>query len=167
MVRRMVTAAVVTLCLSMASVAAAANVTFVLNTGERQSGQLVYHKDLNIGLVQNGQERSFAVSDVAAILYNGGDPIDSELSQLPLSDNPAELERHMLVLRDGRVIHGKVYHRPGWRHQPAAARRLSRRQHAGRRPDRPGGYQRSVRHRIAHEPNSDAGRRTPVSRRER
>jgi PA-IL-like protein len=98
------------LCLAMVSLAAAAEVTFVLNNGERHSGQLVYHKDLNIGLIQNGNERSFPVNQVAAILYNDGDPNQNELSQLPTSDNPPELERHMLVLRNGRVLHGKVYH---------------------------------------------------------
>lgn len=109
MVRRIAAATVGVLCFAMVSLAAAADVTFVLNSGERQSGQLVYHKDLNIGLIQNGNERSFPVSQVAAILYNDGDPTARELSQLPTSDNPPELERHMLVLRSGRILHGKVY----------------------------------------------------------
>jgi len=94
----------------MVGVAAAADVTYVLNNGERHSGQLVYHKDLNLGLIENGSERSFPISDVAVILYNDGDPSPGELDQLPNSDNPPELERHMLVLRNGRVLHGKVYH---------------------------------------------------------
>jgi len=94
----------------MVSLAAAADVTFVLNSGERQSGQLVYHTGTDIGLIQNGTERSFHVSDVAAIIYNDGDPSPNELNQLPTSDNPPELERHTLVLRNGQVLHGKVYH---------------------------------------------------------
>jgi hypothetical protein len=110
MVRQIAAAMVGVVCLAMVSAAAAADVTFVLNSGERQSGQLVYHKDLNIGLIQNGNERSFPISQVAAIIYNDGDPSQNELSQLPTSDNPPELERHMLVLRNGRVLHGKVYH---------------------------------------------------------
>lgn len=108
--RRIVAATVVMLCLAMAGVAAAADVTFVLTNGERHSGTLVYHTGTNISLVRDGRERSYPVSDVAVIIYNDGDPVQSELDQLPTSDNPPELERHMLVLRNGRVLHGKVYH---------------------------------------------------------
>lgn len=109
MVRRIAAATVGMLCFVMVGLAAA-DVTFVLNSGERQSGQLVYHTGTNIGLIQNGNERTFAVSDVAVILYNDGDPSANELNQLPMSDNPPELERHTLVLRNGQVLHGKVYH---------------------------------------------------------
>jgi PA-IL-like protein len=109
MVRRIAAATVGMLCFVMVGLAAA-DVTFVLNSGERQSGQLVYHTGTNIGLIQNGNERTFPVSDVAVILYNDGDPSNNELDQLPTSDNPPELERHTLVLRNGRVLHGKVYH---------------------------------------------------------
>jgi hypothetical protein len=108
--RRMLAATVIALCLGVAGVATAADVTFVLNSGERQSGQLVYHTGTNIGLIQNGRERTFPVSDVAVIIYNDGDPNQNEIGQLPTSDNPPELERHTLVMRDGRVLHGKVYH---------------------------------------------------------
>ena len=110
MVRRIAAATVGVLCFAMVGLAAAANVTYVMNNGERHSGQLVYHKDLNLGLVENGSERSFPISEVAAIIYNDGDPSARELDQLPTSDNPPELERHTLVLRNGRVLHGKVYH---------------------------------------------------------
>jgi len=103
-------ATVIALCLGVAGVATAADVTFVLNSGERQSGQLVYHTGTNISLNQNGRERSFPVGDVAVIIYNDGDPNQNEIGQLPTSDNPPELERHTLVMRDGRVLHGKVYH---------------------------------------------------------
>ena len=109
MVRRIAAATVGILCFVMVGLAAA-DVTFVLNNGERQSGQLVYRTGTNIGLVQNGVERTFAVGDVAVILYNDGDPSPNELNQLPTSDNPPELERHTLVLRNGQVLHGKVYH---------------------------------------------------------
>lgn len=95
--------------LAMVVLTAATNVTYVLNNGERHSGQLVYHRDANLRLIENGQERSFPISQVAAILYNGGNPPASELAQLPISNNPPELERHILVLQNGRVIHGKVY----------------------------------------------------------
>ena len=110
MVHRIMAAMVVTLTLAMAGVAAAAEVTYVLYNGQRFSGTLIYHRDANIGLIINGQERSFPASDVAVILYAPGDPSASELDQLPTSDNPPELERHTLVLRNGRILHGKVYH---------------------------------------------------------
>jgi hypothetical protein len=110
MLKRLILTTALTLCVGMVGLAAAAEVTFVLNNGERHTGQLVYHRDANIGLIQNGRERSFPASDVAVILYSSGDPSGDELSQLPTSDNPPELERHTLVLRNGRVLHGKVYH---------------------------------------------------------
>jgi hypothetical protein len=108
--RRIVAAGVITFCLAMAGVASAAEVTFVLTTGERQTGTLVYHRGTNISLMRDGRERSYPLRDVAVIIYNDGDPAASELDQLPTSDNPPELERHMLVLRNGRVLKGKVYH---------------------------------------------------------
>jgi hypothetical protein len=110
MARRFSIAVVFLSLLAFASVAAAAEVTYVMKNGDRHSGTLVYHRDLNLGLVVNGREQTYPISEIAAIIYNGGQPSDNELSQLPTSDNPPELERHMLVLRDGRVIHGKVYH---------------------------------------------------------
>lgn len=112
MVRRIAAATVGVLCFAMVGLAAA-DVTFVLNNGERQSGQLVYHTGTDISLIQNGNERSFPVSNIAVILYNDGDPSMNEVNQLPTSDNPPELERHTLVLRNGRVLHGKVYHWTG------------------------------------------------------
>jgi hypothetical protein len=108
--RHIAAATVGTVCLALTTLAAAADVTYVLNNGERHTGQLVYHTGTNIGLIQNGNERTFPVSDVAVIIYNDGDPRPSEIRQLPTSDNPPELERHTLVMRDGRVLHGKVYH---------------------------------------------------------
>ena len=110
MARRVFGAVMIALCLSLASVAAAANVTYVMKNGDRHSGSLVYHKDLNLGLIVNGQEQTYPISDIAAILYDGSSPSQDELAQLPTSDNPPELERHMLVLRNGRILHGKVYH---------------------------------------------------------
>jgi hypothetical protein len=40
--------------------------------------------------------------------FGVGDPAAAELNQLPVG-TPTELQRNMLVLRDGSVIHGKVY----------------------------------------------------------
>src|SRR5438874_2323511 len=104
MARRVFGAVMIALCLSLASVAAAANVTYVMKNGDRHSGSLVYHKDLNLGLIVNGQEQTYPISDIAAILYDGSSPSQDEHAQLPTSDNPPELERHMLVVRRRAAI---------------------------------------------------------------
>jgi hypothetical protein len=83
--------------------------TFVMKNGERHSGTLVYHNDNNFNLIENGQERAYPIDQVAVVDFAGGDPAAAELKQLPTSGNPPELRRHMLVLRDGRVVHGKLY----------------------------------------------------------
>jgi hypothetical protein len=108
--RQILAATLVTLSLAAASVASAAEVTFVMNNGDRHTGQLFYDTGTNVGVIANGQKRMFPVRDIAVILYAPGDPSRDELNQLPTSGNPPELERHMLVLRNGRVLHGKVYH---------------------------------------------------------
>ena len=109
MVRRLPLVAV-GICLSLAVVAASPDVTFVLKSGQRESGQLAWHVGSgDLGVTSNGRERMFPFDDIAVIQFTGGDPSRSELDQLPTSDNPPERERHMLVLRNGEVIHGK-YH---------------------------------------------------------
>ena len=109
MVRRLPLIAV-GICLALAVVAAAPDVTFVLKNGQRASGQLTWHVGSgDLGVTSNGQERMFPFDDVALIQFTGGDPSRRELEQLPTADNPPERERHMLVLRNGEVIHGK-YH---------------------------------------------------------
>ena len=108
--RHIIAATFVTLCLAAGSVASAAQVTFVLTSGERHTGQLFYDTGTNVGVIVNGQKRMFPVHDIAVIQYAPGDPSRNELEQLPSSPNPPELERHTLVLRDGRVLKGKVYH---------------------------------------------------------
>lgn len=108
--RQMVAATLVTLCLAAGSVASAAEVTFVLTNGERHTGQLFYDTGTNVSLINNGQKRAFPVRDIAVMLYAPGDPSRDELNQLPTSGNPPELERHMLVMKDGRILKGKVYH---------------------------------------------------------
>jgi hypothetical protein len=109
MVRRLPLVAV-GICLSLAVVAASPDVTFVLKSGQRESGQLAWHVGSgDLGVTSNGRERMFPFDDIAVIQFTGGDPSRGELDQLPTADNPPERERHMLVLRNGEVIHGK-YH---------------------------------------------------------
>jgi len=85
-------------------------VTFLMKNGERHSGTLVYHNDANFNLMVNGQEKAYPVSDIAMVDFSGGaQPSTQELSQLPTSNDPPELQRHMVVLRDGTTVRGKLY----------------------------------------------------------
>lgn len=109
MVRRLPLVAV-GVCFALAVVAAAPDVTFVLKNGQRESGQLTWRVgSADLGVTSNGRERMFPFDDIAVIQFTGGDPSRRELEQLPTADLPPERERHMLVLRNGDVIHGK-YH---------------------------------------------------------
>ena len=108
--RQILAATLVTLCIGAGSVASAAEVTFVMTNGDRHTGQLFYDTGTNVGVVANGQKRMYPVHDIAVILYAAGDPSRDELLQLPTSGNPPELERHTLVMRNGRILKGKVYH---------------------------------------------------------
>ena len=84
--------------------------TLVMKNGERHTGTLVYHNDANFNLIQNGQEKAYPINDVAVLDFAGGQPTATELNRLPAVDNsPSDLERHMLVLRDGSVVHGRMY----------------------------------------------------------
>ena len=84
-------------------------VTLVMKNGDRHSGTLVYHNDANFNLIQNGQERAFPVEQMAMVDFGSGDPTASELNQLSASRDPAELQRHMIVLSDGTALKGKLY----------------------------------------------------------
>jgi hypothetical protein len=108
MIRR-ISLLVVSIGLVAGLIAAAADATFVLKSGERHSGQLVYHGTDKVSLVINGQERAFPFDDIALIAFAGVDPTRQEIDQLPTSNNPPELEMHMLVFRDGRTLKGKLH----------------------------------------------------------
>jgi hypothetical protein len=84
-------------------------VTFVLRGGERHTGTLVYHNTADFNLIENGAEKAYPATDIALVDFGTGDPSADELRRLPRSDNPAELRSNMLVTKDGRFIHGKVY----------------------------------------------------------
>ncbi len=90
---------------SVVGTAFAANerATFILSDGERQSGAVVHHGGNDYNLIDNnlnlaldsGQERSFALSQVAVIDFAGGQPPASELQQIPSSGQ-------LLVMRNGQ-----------------------------------------------------------------
>jgi hypothetical protein len=83
--------------------------TIVLNSGERISGNLSYDGGGELRLNVNGQERTVPLTDIAIVAFQSGDPSAAELQQLPMSDNPPELQRNLVVLRDGSVVRGKMY----------------------------------------------------------
>jgi hypothetical protein len=104
MIRRILIATLLTVA---AGTVALANqpATFVLNNGERVSGEISYGGGGTIDL--NG--KSYQLTDIAIVAFQAGDPTATELQQLPPTDQPVELERNMVVLRDGSVVKGKLY----------------------------------------------------------
>jgi hypothetical protein len=88
---------------------AAQPVTLVMQSGERISGQLSYKGRGDVTLEVNGQSRDIPFSQIAIVAFVSGDPLAAELNQLPQNDSAPELERHLLVMRDGSVVHGKLY----------------------------------------------------------
>jgi hypothetical protein len=104
MIRRVLLTCMLAL-FTAAAVLAAPGATLVLKNGERVSGTFAYRGG-NDFTVDN---RSYPQNDVAIIAFMPGDPSPAELDQLPATDNPTELRRNMIVMRDGRVVHGKLY----------------------------------------------------------
>ena len=114
--QRLRSALVVPVCLAAAAVAFAQQptfntnrqVTFVMRGGERHSGTLVYHNTADFNLIENGTEKAYRAADIALVDFGSGDPSQAELRQLP-EGAPTELRSNMLVTKDGRAIHCKVY----------------------------------------------------------
>jgi hypothetical protein len=107
-----VAAATVTAAVSAAQQTSNTNrqATLVMKGGERHTGTLVYHNNNNLNLIENGQDRTYPIGDVAVVDFAGGEPKAAELNQLPTSDGSSDdLQRHMLALRDGTLVHGRMY----------------------------------------------------------
>jgi hypothetical protein len=105
----MVLVAVALVASSWSVLAAVERATFILTSGERISGNVVYHTEsrenmiggyLNIG-TPNGKEQTFRQEQVAVIDFIGGTPSNNELSALP--DGAGQL----LVMRDGSTRDGQ------------------------------------------------------------
>src|SRR5436190_21548468 len=91
-----------------AAVALLANhpATFVMRSGERISGDLSYKG----GTTYTLSGRDIESRDVAVITFVKDDPSAAELAQIPhVDNNPSELERHVFVTGDGKVMLGKLY----------------------------------------------------------
>jgi hypothetical protein len=90
--------------------ATTADVTFVLQNGDRVSGQLVYRHTADFTVVRDGREQTYPSDQIALIQFVPGDPSMRELEQLPnVDNNPNELERHVFVFRNGTVMRGKLH----------------------------------------------------------
>lgn len=83
--------------------------TLVMRNGDRHTGTLVYHNDNNFNLIENGQDKAYSIDQVAVLDFAGGDPSAAELNQLPTSDSVEDAHRNVLALRDGTVVHGRMY----------------------------------------------------------
>jgi hypothetical protein len=95
--------------LLVASLSAATNVTFVMKNGQRIAGTFSYDHTDHYTLIINGQQHRYPSDDIAMVAFTVDDPTWAEVDRLPNVDNPPELERHTLVLRNGEMIRGKVY----------------------------------------------------------
>jgi len=112
MVRRLLlatTAAFLAVTFVFASTAAAYEVTFVLRTGERVTGQFSYNHTDHYQITVNGQLRDYPSDDIVMISFGAGDPKPAEVAKLPIVNDPPELERHTIVLKSAEMLRGKVY----------------------------------------------------------
>ena len=109
MIRRLTVSILPVVLGSVALLASFADVTFVMKNGERISGRFSYNHTDQYQLIVDGRERSYPSDDIAMIAFTAGDPRSARGLALPTSDNPPELERHTVVLRNGEMIRGKIY----------------------------------------------------------
>lgn len=107
--RRLALTAILVAGVAIAGALADTHATIVTTDGARHDGILVYRHDNNMSLIIGGKERVFPQSEIAAILFDTGNPSESELNALPVGDNPPELERNLIVLRNGERIQGKLH----------------------------------------------------------
>jgi hypothetical protein len=85
----------------IAAPAAAQSTTFVLSSGERVSGELVDMGASGISARVNGTPRNFRLGDVAVIDFTGAGSFPSNEVDQVGGD-------HVLVLRDGTVLKGRL-----------------------------------------------------------
>jgi len=104
---RILLTAAVAACAAL--VGAAEPATFVLSSGQRQSGTLIYGRGENnivdgrFHLLVAGRDESFALDEVVAIEFVGGDPSPAELQNLPPGNNTP-----VMVMRDGAMVRGQL-----------------------------------------------------------
>jgi hypothetical protein len=100
--KRVISTVALVACAGLYALAATERATFILTTGERKSGTVVFHGgqnenlingDLNLGQ-DNAKDMSFRMDQVAVIDFVGGRPANEEIANVPNSG-------HYLVTRDG------------------------------------------------------------------
>ncbi len=95
---------------TIASGWAAEPVTFVLISGERLSGTLIYGRgdnnivDLEHHLNVGGRDAAIPIKEVAAIDFAGGSPSDAELEGILGFDSPG-----VMVMRNGSTVPGHLH----------------------------------------------------------
>jgi hypothetical protein len=108
--RRVISAVAALACVGAYVFAANARATFILTSGQRESGTVVSHGgqgnnlidgQFNLGL-DSGREQSIPQDQVAVIDFAGGQPPASELQQLPASGG------QLLTLRSGQAQTGTL-----------------------------------------------------------
>jgi hypothetical protein len=82
-------------------------VTLVLRGGQRHTGTLVYHNNANLNLIENGQNKAYPQGDIAVVEFASGKPAAAELNQL--REGTKDVDKHMLALKDGTFVHGRMY----------------------------------------------------------
>jgi hypothetical protein len=109
MMRRLICCVAIVASSGVAMLIAQERATFILTTGERKAGTLVFHGgnrenmiagNLNLG-IGNNQEESYRGDQVAVISFVGGRPSNAELEGLPNDRS------HRLVMRNGAVESGE------------------------------------------------------------
>ncbi len=106
MIKRWIAAAAVAACAGTVAFAAE-QATFILNSGQRQSGTVVFHGGHGYNLIDGqlnlrigSNEQSFPESDVSVIDFVGGTPPERELQAVPASGN-------LIALRNGGLEQGQ------------------------------------------------------------
>jgi hypothetical protein len=135
--RSFISAVALVVCCTTAALAQNARATFVLTSGQRNSGAIVHHGGNDTNLIDNnlnlaldsGQEKSYGVDQVAVIDFAGGQPSASELQQIPANGQ-------FLVLRSGdaqpgtfvNLVHGNtlVWRNPSGQDQQFATNDVAR-----------------------------------------
>src|SRR4029077_19493271 len=94
--------------LTGAALVAQGQATFVLTTGERHNGSLIYGRednnivDMNFHVSENGADVTLPMGNVAVIDFAGGDP-SADLASLPGDNSGA------LVMRNGSMVRGRLH----------------------------------------------------------
>jgi hypothetical protein len=121
--KRVISTVALVACAGLYALAATERATFILTTGERKSGTVVFHGgqnenlingDLNLGQ-DNAKDLSIRMDQVAVIDFVGGRPAVEEMTTVPASG-------HYLVMRDGNGQPGTFVNMIGgdtlvWRNQ--------------------------------------------------